>query len=107
MIDADLVIAITDGEHHRRTRNSAAEVFEEIERGAIGPVNVFDDEQRRLMTQRRQHIWKKFFARRLDIDLEIGGDVVQRSEGTRREERFASRLEHAQLVFTAADECVE
>jgi hypothetical protein len=73
----------------------------------VGPVNVFHHEERRHPPDRGQDGGKEPLARRVGLDAELRGDVVQRTEGSRREERLASCSDHPDAVGHAARQLVQ
>ena len=91
----------------RRTRDASRQIFQEIERRVIGPMNVFDDEQRRHTPRGGENSGKETLTRRLRIDVEIGRDVVQWSERSWCEQRLASGAQNAHAIGDLSRELVE
>ena len=58
VIGPDLVVAVGDDEEDRESANPPAEEAQQLERGAVGPMGVFADDDRRPRSrgEGRQHL---------------------------------------------------
>ena len=91
-----LVVAVGRDHQRRHSRRPPAEQVHDVERRLVGPVEILQDDDRRAAkraTQRPEHLAGGCAAlghlRQLAADL--GGDVEQRPERSRREQRLARR----------------
>src|SRR5262245_21163308 len=115
MLRADLVVAIGDHEQAVRSADAAAEKFQQVERSFVGPVHVFDDGNRRLAPA--LHLVEDggedrgargfFFKEREQTSLSLLRDVVDRPEGTRRQQRVARPPEDARLRLVRLGEALD
>src|SRR5690606_16084530 len=101
-----LVIAVGDDEQRAGLVDAAAEEFYQVERRLVGPVRILDDEQPGglLLPEQAQNgveegrVAGAGFEEREQLPvLQREGDVVERAERARGEERLAGPPEHPPL----------
>jgi hypothetical protein len=104
VVGADLVVSVGDDDQDPRPLDAAAEEAQQVEGCLVGPVGVFDCQQRGLASgtplQCRQHGAEEEVPpgaadeEALDVAAEIGGDVEERAERAGRRERVAGADQH-------------
>src|SRR6267378_2769866 len=101
-----LVIAVRNREHYVCAMNAAAQKLEQIERRFVRPMHVFEYDQRlRPSLQLIERCGEDDVAVRSGIDgrqqrtLRLPRDVVQRGEGTGREERIARPPQYTRFAL--------
>jgi hypothetical protein len=100
----DLIGAAGQDQQDTAALEPAAEELHQIERRLVGPVDVLDDQQRRLapLAELVQQAGKQRRARRFAFELgqelapQLARDVIERAERRRREQGIAMALENAQ-----------
>ena len=114
MARADFVGAIGHHQHRARALHAPAEKLQQVEGGLVGPVTVFEHDQRRrpllqLIERRRED--RVAAGLRADGDqqlaLSLACDVVQRRERPRCEQRIACSPEHARRDALLAGELLQ
>ena len=106
IVEAQFVVAIGDDEEDAGRVETPGQIFDEIECRGVGPVNVLDDEDGRLraVAQRLEQLRKDRpgAVARLDLRRKIAaerpGDVVQRAEHGRRQQRIAIAAKDARAL---------
>ena len=114
VIGPDLVVAVGDDEEDREIPNPSTEEAQQLDRGAVGPVGVFGDDDGRPGSRResREHLPEEPVAclavegRVVDEEAERRGKVAHGAEWTRRGERVARGPQHDRSIGDAAAELV-
>src|SRR3979490_3325239 len=102
---AALVIPIRNREHCVCAMNAASQKLEQIERRFVRPMHVFEYDQRLLPALQLIERRGKDYVAVAGIDgrqqraLRLPRDVVQRGEGTRREERIARPPQYTRFAL--------
>jgi hypothetical protein len=99
MIGPDLVVPIGRHEQRPRALEAPGEIQQEIERRLVGPVDVLDDDKRRLPAERLERAREDLALRAVRAQSEI----LQRRERLRREEAVTRGPEDAD-AFTVRGE---
>ncbi len=103
MLVGHLVVAIADHQHHREPGQATAEELDQVECRFVRPVCILDDHHRR-RRQARELIEGRVedllpAGRRADhpreFTADLAGNVLQRRQGMRREQRLAAAPQHA------------
>src|SRR4051812_40192694 len=88
VIGPDLVVAVSDNEENRQISNPPAEEADQLERGTVGPVGIFGDDDRRSRSrgESREHSPEEPVTRvfvegvRVDLEAERGREVAHGTE---------------------------
>jgi hypothetical protein len=110
------VVAVAQHDQHAVRRDPPRGEPEHVERGLVGPVEVFDDEHTRLVSSKlvdqclsnpvRDGLTEKPLG---ELGSSVGAEVMDRAERSGREERIARAPQHpcagAQLNAEPTDQC--
>ena len=115
MLGAELVVAIGQDEKRIRLDHATGQKFYEIDGRFIGPMNILEDEERglRRIAKLVEHGGEDrgtadlALERRLQLAADLPRDVVERTEGRRREERVAISLEDANALSVGREEVID
>ena len=114
VIGPDLVVAVRNDEEDGKSPNPPPEESKQLERGAVGPVGVFgdDDHRPRSRGESREHLPEEPVTRVavkrtiVDQEAERRGKVAHGAEWTRRGKRIARSPQHRRSVGDPAAELV-
>ena len=108
------LVAIAQHDQHRHTRDPTGDQPEHIHRRLVGPVHVLDNEDGRLASlqlvdQRcRDLVGDRLTGEPLgEPGPELTGEVVDRPQGPRREERIAGTSKHSRRTGVGSAEPVD
>ena len=109
MIGADFVVAVGDDEEDAKLADAPAEEAKQLQRGAVGPMGVFADEDGRSRSRgegapappERAAPGIAIKGMLVDVEAERGGQVAHRTERTGRGERVARGAQHCRRVGDA------
>ena len=115
VLGAQLVVAIGEDQKGTRLDHAAGQEFDEIDGRFIGPVNILEDEERRLRGIQKliEHGGEHGSAADLALELrlqlaaDLPRDVVERAERRRREQRVAISLEDAHSPGVGREETID
>ena len=115
MFRAHFVVAIGDHEQAVRSADTAAEKFQQVERGFVSPLRVFDDRNGRLTPAlhliedgREDRGARGFLFQQLEqAALRLLRDVVERSERARCQQRIARPPEDARFRLMRIGEALD
>ena len=115
VIGPDLIVTVGDDEEDRQIPNPPPEEAQQLERGAVGPVGVFADDDRRPRPrgEGREHLPEEPITRvaveglLVDEEAERGRQVAHGTERTRRGERVARGPQHRRGCRDPAAERVD
>ena len=108
VIGPDLVVTVGDDEEDGKSADPPPEEAEQLERGAVRPMGVFGDDDRRPRSrgEGRQHLPEEPVTRVavegavVDQEAERRGKVAHGTERTRRGERVAGGPQHHRSAAT-------